>query len=470
MRNGWAIILFIVVFFSSCLRHEEKKTYFGGKIKNPKAPYIYLYHNFLPFDKDTIPLGPRNRFGKYLNLDTPATFLFSQGNEISDLYIRPGDSLSVIVNMADFDRTINFSGSEIADFNNLLKGLGKIAIDQFKHIEPLLSKYTGEEVVEFNRSYIKQKRQLVDEFRRTHPAWDWTPKEQTLIDYNTYLPDLYLYEKFNTINRGRDTIHYEMPFRFDWNEKHPMSYFLGLWTKQYLINHVADADINDFAATKAYLQRIDSLIGDSLLADFAKHKLVLSKLEKAYPNLNIESIDSLNDYLDTVFSHPEYADHVREYIRLFLREVEGKKALNLLLVSAKNCDSIRLYDLLAQSPDKYLVLVPIANFMRDCSERYEKIESLRNKYKNKYSFYYLYKKLPSGLKESELRFKPDYFYWIYPTSEFFHLYGSYIFKKSNFFVIDKTGTIRKIYTPVTCKTDIGDVLDSLWAVTTEEDK
>ncbi len=464
MLRIWITITSLLVLFSSCFRHEEKRTYLGGKIRNPKSSHIYLYHNFLPFDKDTIPLDNNSKFGTYLNLDTPATFLFSQAHEVSDLYIRPGDSMLLIANMADFDRTINFSGGEIAAFNNLLKNLGRIAIEQFQYIEPLLGKYSAEKILNFNKPYRQRKKDLVEEFKRTHPDWKWTEKERQLVDYNMYMPDFYLYEKFNYLNRGRDTIRYEIPFAFSWDEKHPMSFFLGLWTKQYIINHVADADINDFSAIKQYLNRIDSLIGDTVLADFAKYRLILAKLEHSYPYLNPISVDSLNGYLDSAFSHPQYARHMRRYMQLFLNDIEGHKALNLLLVNAKNCDTVRLYDLIHRSNSPYVVLVPLSNFWEDCARRYKQIESLRPRFKGKFSFYYLYKRLPSPLKKSQSIFKPDYFYWIYPTSEYMQTYSSYTFKNNIFFILDSTGLIRKIYTPADCRSEIPRILDSIWEI------
>lgn len=462
MPRIWILILSLSVLFSSCLKHEEKRTYLGGKIRNPKEPYIYIYHNFLPLNTDTFPLDRNNKFGKYLHLDTPATFLFSQSHEISDLYIRPGDSLLFIVNMNKFDKSLNFSGSEIAEFNNLLKKLGNIAIEQFHYIEPLLGQYASDKILNFNKPYFQRKKEIIENFKRTHPEWKWTPKEQQLINYNLYMPDFYLYEKFNYINRGLDTIHYKIPFPFSWNEKHPISFFLGLWTKQYILNYVADADINNFNAIKTYLQKIDSIIGDSLLANFIKYRLILAKLEHRYPYLNPKAIDSLNNYLDTIFSSPEYAENIRRFMHLFINDRQGNKAINLLLVNAKHCDTIRLYTLLHRNTSPYVVLVPLSNFWQDCAKRYKQIEQLRPRYKDKFNFYYLYKRVPSPLKKSQRIFKPDYFYAVYPSSNYMRIYTSYIFKNNLFFILDTSGTIHKIYTPITCRTNIETIMDSLW--------
>lgn len=114
----YIIFFYLLVAFTSCTNSEEiSKTFFGGKIINPKTKFIVLYSK----DKviDTLLLNDRNIFsGTYDHLDE-GLYYFQHGNENQYIYLEPKDSLMLRLNTWSFDESIVFAGKG-AERNNIL--------------------------------------------------------------------------------------------------------------------------------------------------------------------------------------------------------------------------------------------------------------------------------------------------------------------------------------------------------------
>ena len=108
----------LILFALGCAtKNENSKTFFGGKIINPKTKFVVLYSN----DKviDTLLLNHRNKFlATYDNLDE-GLYYFEHGNENQYVYLEPKDSLMLRLNTWDFDESLVFAG-EGAERNNIL--------------------------------------------------------------------------------------------------------------------------------------------------------------------------------------------------------------------------------------------------------------------------------------------------------------------------------------------------------------
>lgn len=111
------IPLILIVFVGCNQSDNNKPTYFGGKIINPKSDFVVLTDNY-DFN-DTIPLGKNNTFlGSYHNFKE-GLYIFHHGNELQYVYMQPSDSLLIRLNTWDFDESLVFSGVN-AERNNLL--------------------------------------------------------------------------------------------------------------------------------------------------------------------------------------------------------------------------------------------------------------------------------------------------------------------------------------------------------------
>ena len=113
----YLIPLLLVTLIGCKNSDNQKPTYFGGKIINPKSDFVILSDNY-EF-KDTIPLNKNNTFlGNYTNIKE-GLYIFYHGNEHQYVFLQPSDSTLIRLNTWDFDESLVFSGSN-AEKNNLL--------------------------------------------------------------------------------------------------------------------------------------------------------------------------------------------------------------------------------------------------------------------------------------------------------------------------------------------------------------
>ncbi|MGB0789795.1 MAG: hypothetical protein ACPGQR_09695, partial [Marinirhabdus sp.] len=113
------LIAFILVCLASCGakdRNTRRSTWFCGVIENPAVPYVVLKSGGVLLD--TVRLNGNNFFNYKLNITAP-TFLEFYNKEFQALYITPGDSLIMHLDVKAFDESINYSGTG-AGKNNLL--------------------------------------------------------------------------------------------------------------------------------------------------------------------------------------------------------------------------------------------------------------------------------------------------------------------------------------------------------------
>lgn len=110
-------ILFLGVLISCNSDKKDSKTYFGGKIINPKSNHVILFS----MDKviDTFLINSQNRFIGEIKNAEEGLYYFIHGNENQHIYIEPNDSLMLRLNTWDFDESLVFAGKG-AERNNVL--------------------------------------------------------------------------------------------------------------------------------------------------------------------------------------------------------------------------------------------------------------------------------------------------------------------------------------------------------------
>ena len=109
----------VLTGFSGCGTSEnENITFFGGKIKNPKAKYIYLSKQKQLIDSAR--LDDHNKFAFELDSIKEGLYVFNHGPEFQYLYLRPTDSVLMYLNTWDFDESLIFSGKGSAKNNFLI--------------------------------------------------------------------------------------------------------------------------------------------------------------------------------------------------------------------------------------------------------------------------------------------------------------------------------------------------------------
>ncbi|WP_233862517.1 hypothetical protein [Tenacibaculum piscium] len=153
----------LLILFIGCNESETiKRTYFGGKIINPKVSYIILSDNYN--FKDTIYLKKDNSFLASYKSFKKGLYKFQHGPEYQDVYLEPKDSLLLRLNTWDFDESLVFSGID-AERNNLL-------IEAFLQTEQdnkdFLSLYNlnQQEFLSEIKTVIKKKEQRIEDYKK----------------------------------------------------------------------------------------------------------------------------------------------------------------------------------------------------------------------------------------------------------------------------------------------------------------
>jgi len=105
-------------FYGCESKERENITFFGGKIKNPKAKYIYLSQEKKVIDSAR--LDDHNKFAFELDSIKEGLYVFNHGPEFQYLYLQPTDSVLMYLNTWDFDESLIFSGKGSAKNNFLI--------------------------------------------------------------------------------------------------------------------------------------------------------------------------------------------------------------------------------------------------------------------------------------------------------------------------------------------------------------
>lgn len=161
------LVITIAILFSNCESNTDTtKTYFGGKIVNPKTDHVILFTNEIAID--TFFLDDDNKFIGEIKNAKEGLYYFIHGNENQHIYLEPRDSLLIRLNTWDFDESLVFSGKG-GDRNNIL-------IDCFLENEKddkLFYQYNKLNPKEFKRkidSLKNSKLTTLHQYLETHPS------------------------------------------------------------------------------------------------------------------------------------------------------------------------------------------------------------------------------------------------------------------------------------------------------------
>lgn len=110
----------IIIILASCNPSDEKiQTSVAGQVLNPKGEEVSFR---LQDTTITVSLNQEGRFETNLPIENAKSLVFAHGDEISTLYLRPGDQLSLTIDTEQFDETLQYTG-EGASINNFLASI-----------------------------------------------------------------------------------------------------------------------------------------------------------------------------------------------------------------------------------------------------------------------------------------------------------------------------------------------------------
>ena len=195
----FVILTPLIFLLFSCNPTDNKgnTTFFGGKIKNPKGPFVYLYDG----DKiiDSAKIDVRSKFTFLLDSIKTGLYTFKHGLEYQYLYLEPKDSLLIYINTWDFDESLIFSGKGSAKNNYLIN----LYLQQEKNEKEFQYNYNlneedfSKEIDEgIRKQFAEYNELLIEEDGELFPFFD------KLVKTGIYLP-FYLLKEFYPFNHKR---------------------------------------------------------------------------------------------------------------------------------------------------------------------------------------------------------------------------------------------------------------------------
>src|SRR6185369_4873009 len=107
--------LFSYLVIASNLCFSQYKVSLYGTITNPKGEYVYVkyYKDFISYEEvivDSAKLEKNGKFHMNFSWPLPAAATFAHGDEITQMFLTPGDSMSVSLDTKEFDETVKYTG------------------------------------------------------------------------------------------------------------------------------------------------------------------------------------------------------------------------------------------------------------------------------------------------------------------------------------------------------------------------
>jgi thiol-disulfide isomerase/thioredoxin len=120
MKTINLLSILVIFLLASCNPNEKNiQTSVSGQVLNPKGEDVSFR---LQDTTITASLDPEGKFETILPIDKAKTVVFAHGDEISTMYLRPGDKVSLSIDTKEFDETLQYKG-EGAPINNFLASI-----------------------------------------------------------------------------------------------------------------------------------------------------------------------------------------------------------------------------------------------------------------------------------------------------------------------------------------------------------
>ncbi len=118
-KYNFQLILLLAFLVISCQVKNVETAKIRGKIVNPRTDEVVISRDFLLLRSDTIKLNGQNELSGTVKVPVEGLYIIFIFPEFQTIYLKPGDSLAIHLNVDEFDESISFSGS-LGFENNLL--------------------------------------------------------------------------------------------------------------------------------------------------------------------------------------------------------------------------------------------------------------------------------------------------------------------------------------------------------------
>lgn len=153
--NLFSLSLLVLIALACSQQPEKKSTKIIGQIFNQEEGQASLE---LMDTTIYVNLDSSGSFSAVLPIDTVQSVIFHHGKEISNLYIRPGDDLSLTVDSNEFDETLKYTGKG-AKINNFLASM-ELMNDSLKSLIELTKLEEDSFLVAYQRNFQEKENAL----------------------------------------------------------------------------------------------------------------------------------------------------------------------------------------------------------------------------------------------------------------------------------------------------------------------
>ena len=165
MKPKYLFIAWILLLLSSCRQQpEQDKVQFRARIINARTDKVMVSRNFLFIDADTLYIQNENETkGKVCAPEEGLYFIYIYP-EFQTVYLKPGDSLALHINIEEFDESLSFSGS-LGFENNLLMELYLMNEKESDYFYQSDFRFKPDEFLQKIDSFAADTQQVLDNYR-----------------------------------------------------------------------------------------------------------------------------------------------------------------------------------------------------------------------------------------------------------------------------------------------------------------
>ncbi|HZV68482.1 MAG TPA: TlpA disulfide reductase family protein [Saprospiraceae bacterium] len=119
-----SILFYLCMFVALQVGFSQNTATVSGTISNPKGDMVYLkyYTDYISYNEvivDSTELDKKGNFYMTFKWDHPSPLTFYHGDEVTEMYMSPGDNLKLTLDTKEFDETVKYEGKG-AYLNNYL--------------------------------------------------------------------------------------------------------------------------------------------------------------------------------------------------------------------------------------------------------------------------------------------------------------------------------------------------------------
>ncbi|NOX46744.1 MAG: AhpC/TSA family protein [Chlorobi bacterium] len=326
-------LLIGIVSFVSCNQQKQNpnEVNISGTISNPTGDSAFI-QILPPYGNEYIKYGsPINEDGSFhvsFTIENPQPANFSDGNEVSAMFLSPGDNLKITLNTEEFDESIVYSGKG-ANENNFLAA----KYLEFKDPPPkywkLADSLTADEYEKFYLDYKANQYALLDDFAESKElSKAFMDYQKTEIDFQ-YAINIFLYIQSKRDRKtAYDTIN--VPPRFYAAFKNMLDYpnpFLKSDEYNGYFDIYPGYLASVFPVRPNNIQESDSMMMaaiTSTLSGISREKVLARQFYSKLGNYKLEYFEKYKPVFEEYITQPEIKEYVLKKYEVTKEELSRK--------------------------------------------------------------------------------------------------------------------------------------------------